>query len=425
MRHIRNKLILPTKQTNYYTVIIACVYFFFNEYCHRLLTSSFACIAFALCTIALWMIYGVANRKIKFRLNFVWFCALAVMLISSEKAIEAGNYYWCTIFLVLTAEMMILSTGTRWIEDIARVIVLLGNIHIFSTIILWLFSPGLYNATLYHFWEGAPGGVSLNDAYKAGISPHYSSNGIYCAVMVLFYSSKIMAVENKRYNRRLVVLWMASILALLLTTKRAHLLFSILAIMGVYFFVGKGNKTTKTVKIIGACLAGAIMILCMVPVLPIVQGVIGRFTSDDISTGRFDFWRQAFAIFETNRMFGIGWGEYRFVNIYGTSVHNTYLQLLCETGIVGLTIFVIAMFTTVRNAIKDYRRMQHILTHKMKTMLMFSIAVQLFVLAYCMTGNCFYDITVIIYYLACSISIAFHSLQENKDIFATTKDLYE
>lgn len=62
-----------------------------------------------------------------------------------------------------------------------------------------------------------------------GLTNHYSTNGIYLAIGLMMFSSSFLFEEGK--NRRKSKIWLVLIvLALLLTGKRAHLLFSVFSI---------------------------------------------------------------------------------------------------------------------------------------------------------------------------------------------------
>ena len=80
---------------------------------------------------------------------------------------------------------------------------------------------------------------------------------------------------------------------------------------------------------------------------------------EDIVT-RFLLWATALRLFLTSPVFGIGYGN--FVELYGSyitvpwipkgtlGVHNTYLQFLTETGLVGFVAFALLIFRAARQA---------------------------------------------------------------------------
>ncbi len=67
-------------------------------------------------------------------------------------------------------------------------------------------------------------------------------------------------------------------------------------------------------------------------------------SSTDVSSGRFSLWRAGVALWERRPMEGWGFGMTSqldgFAGRDGMSLHNAYLTVLLETGIVGIVIFV-------------------------------------------------------------------------------------
>src|SRR5262249_33742002 len=95
------------------------------------------------------------------------------------------------------------------------------------------------------------------------------------------------------------------------------------------------------------------------------------------SSGRSDLWTVAWHVFTSHPLFGIGVGNFTVVEAkytlrpgsisriqYLTSVphlvHNTYLQLLAESGIIGLAGFLIVVFVSLRAAWRAVKRFEAI-----------------------------------------------------------------
>lgn len=134
----------------------------------------------------------------------------------------------------------------------------------------------------------------------------------------------------------------------------------------------------------------------------------------DVSNGRFKLYAIAWDFFKKSPILGIGWREFskEVVNFYNQDsvlrdAHNVFLQLLCETGVIGflvfVSLFISAIVRTIQLVLKSTKNML-CLSDKTKTVLTFSLCYQVFFLAYCITGNPLYDLETVYVYI---ISVGF------------------
>ena len=141
--------------------------------------------------------------------------------------------------------------------------------------------------------------------------------------------------------------------------------------------------------------------------------VVGRFIdtadSGDISSGRIDVWMNAIETISSHTFIGIGWEQYVNQGGWFWNIHNIYLQLYIETGILG-SIFYIGWFTfhlcrTWR--LYSYMRINEKYYSKNDVCFInFSLAMQILFLLYGFTGNPLYEaIMYVPYFIACAISV--------------------
>ena len=75
---------------------------------------------------------------------------------------------------------------------------------------------------------------------------------------------------------------------------------------------------------------------------------------DKILAGRWTTYKQSWQFFMENPIRGIGWGNFSLMNYnpyLGESVvnvHNIYLKLLCETGLIGFLSFIIPAIKSIK-----------------------------------------------------------------------------
>ena len=99
------------------------------------------------------------------------------------------------------------------------------------------------------------------------------------------------------------------------------------------------------------------------------------------------FYAEAWEMFMENPIFGCGWRQ--MTDIIEHDVHNIYIQLLAETGIVGFSVYVFLIFYGVFIAIKLLRCYSK--DKKKSILLLFSAYYIFFFALYGLTGNPLYD----------------------------------
>lgn len=266
-----------------------------------------------------------------------------------------------------------------------------------------------------------------NSGYMAGLTEHYSTNAMLLVVGLMlsgtFLLTKIQNREITRKGRKqrwfYAILTILFTVSLLLTAKRAHILFAIAAFFVVYFYSVSDKKiSNRFIKTISFVLTFLVIVTIVISVVPAFSGFIARFqqTMDngDVSMGRFRMWGYALDTFRRNWLLGIGWHQFASkvsLAYDGTGmydVHNIYLQLLCETGVLGFSVYIIWMISCLKNAIKNYKKAVIVVNSTVydKCLLAFSLGFQVFFLLYGFTGNPLYDEEMFIpYFMCCAITI--------------------
>lgn len=249
-----------------------------------------------------------------------------------------------------------------------------------------------------------------NQGSMAGLTDHYSTNAMFLATgALLAYCT--MTFTKKRIH---YIWFYLMAISLLLTGKRGHIIFIAMAIFLLYFFSTYGQKPiTRLTKIIGVLLGVACIAVVLFNLVPSLGVFVQRFQSaEDISEGRFKLWILALYSFKKHPILGIGWKQYApmispmFSSSAIFDTHNVYLQLLCETGIIGFLIYIVWFSIMYFIAIKMYRVATLVGSNESKYYLGFSLAYQTFFLLYCFTGNPLYDkMTFVPYFISCGIAL--------------------
>lgn len=91
----------------------------------------------------------------------------------------------------------------------------------------------------------------------------------------------------------------------------------------------------------------------------LINIIQGTGVQKDITSGRTILWQIALSFFKDNPVFGIGWGHFKeYIPAFMgdlNNVHNNYIQLLCETGVVGFLLVMVPMILIFRETIRLIR----------------------------------------------------------------------
>lgn len=306
-----------------------------------------------------------------------------------------------------------------------KVIVFISAIHSFG-VIIQQFLPSLYQV-LVKFLPDSMINVVLSSRHNGfTTNPGFAATFICAGIIALF----TMIVDEQKITFRNRILMLFFIIALLFTNKRAHPVFLVMSLLTVWLMpVGGSSRAGKYWKIFIAVIGLLISyfafkdLLVKIPFISsAVQTIDGLILGEDITSSRSALFSWAWSLFEQNPVFGIGWGDFRYTIVgvitHSTELdtHNIYLQLLCETGIVGFVCFVVPFVLFWIKAKKAYCRCaagEDEISKTWKSPLFFSFVFQTLFLICGFTGNPLYDpCWMILYMFACSITISFLTLEK-------------
>lgn len=205
----------------------------------------------------------------------------------------------------------------------------------------------------------------MNAGYSGAVGQEIGVTAQYVLVGIPILLGRYYAYRNKGYLVAIAV-WFCFVV---MVGRRTELIASALAFFVVSYFVAKSNK--KKLYLLMSCFFLFFFIaLCTL----ISMDVITTYDGDnriidslflalhgvDITNGRSALYKLAVRLFLEHPWFGIGWGAFR---LYSTSVlpnvinvHNVYLQLLCEIGIVGFVFFCAGWAFIIRFVYRTFKK---------------------------------------------------------------------
>lgn len=414
---------------------IAAILLIFNVYHHMLVRIAlyYSAATTALLqgiAVGLLVLFLVKDQKLKLLnvqiqpLDWMAFLTFAVILLTVRD--YSGSLTYILRYGVLVVIILLMKYSDHLPGVFFYTILAAGLFHLAAT--LWFsVDTDFYLQHIYPHFDAQQRAhlyaQVMHNHYAVGLASHYSQNGIYISVALC--SAFALAFGDLKKGWRVLTLLAIGIafLALLMTGKRGALVFSVFAMVGTYVLCAKGAVIRR---ILMALLALAILFSCAYGLSLCVESVGAGFqrflsmftdgnTLEELSNGRFKLYKIAWDLFLEHPILGIGWREFtkEAAPYFGQDaalrdVHNVFLQLLCETGMVGGCAFVALFAAAFGMSVYCIRKAaggQWQLSRHTKTALVFSLCYQLFFLSYCMTGNPLYDLeTVYVYLLSLGIS---------------------
>lgn len=245
------------------------------------------------------------------------------------------------------------------IKDIEKIISIIGIIISFITIIYY--GLGIIKSGFNFVGNGVRYyGLLLDRGIPRLTSLMSRDPNITSFYMTLFF---FYYLYNNKEKRNKVGLILSSLIIILTFSRGAYI--SIGTGILISFFVNnKQGITKKIIKLITIILLIFILIMVLDKFsnINIVDIIMNRFdsVSEDGGSGRIILWKNAITTFNKNCLVGIGINSTLSYNLlhYGTKgyIHNTFLEVLSETGIIGMTIYVLFLIMLLKLLYSTYKK---------------------------------------------------------------------
>lgn len=366
--------------------------------------------------ICLWgitILTFVCHGRFRLSYPFLWFLFLGIVLaesISNPKVVvyDLSVIFCGAVFCVLMKECQVNY------DRVLSCLVMCG--FIISVSVILDTTLEIFKEYLIKIYTSESKSVKLTMERSGGLLPHTGSAGGYIYTGAAAYiAHTVIRRKNIKSMRSLLAIAILGLSALMIG-KRGFILdtavgFLFLKVIRLrrkdLLAVNVKQQIRRLASVVIAVLVCFVLYFSVSLVRESVDAMWARFQSEDGTySGRTDLYAYAFTLYRGHYLKGIGWGQYRknttgFFGVANASyaVHNVYIQLLCETGILGLGTFLAAALTSLFYAVKKYRKL--LLSEGQptaKAVLELGIFMQVFFLTYCMSGNCLYDYNFCITY---------------------------
>lgn len=290
--------------------------------------------------------FSPPNIKILINIFFVYAAFLTLRFLSLIVAKDLSLFFLyfskeCINFINIIIAAFLLKTK----EDVKFIANWLGVLGVLVSILGFFYFSFNEVAYINHLffisgWE--------SDALMRGTDqtlvwmrwiPAGKEPNIWALALLLPYGYWLSYIKNKSSLLGIICL-IISLLGILGSYSRSSMLVAIIMFAITVFY-------SKPKKIIVFFILSVLIIGGVIYFFP---DFVDRFMTieDNISesggSGRFYLWGEALGIFSEHPFLGVGAGQARLYSMINHESHNLYLQMLCETGIVGFFLFLFLWF---------------------------------------------------------------------------------
>lgn len=219
---------------------------------------------------------------------------------------------------------------------------------------MWLGSTAIGVLSLFfsHPYHGVAITRQVLYLFEQEADPNNQAAFLLVGIAIAVYD----LVVWKKYILFSVVTIVVNTYGLFLTGSRGGLVGLVCVGIVLWFTSLRGERMCKKIKttliIVFIC---AFLYLLAITFLP--EDIFNRlfdFSSYEGGSDRDIIWRNGWKLFtsDLNFLFGAGWGSYYGYNGIYQAMHNTFLSMLCDVGIIGFLIFFIPIVKTCLQLIK-------------------------------------------------------------------------
>lgn len=338
-----------------------------------------------------------------FRQHRTYFCLAAgfaafMVLQIPFSIFQSNSFKVILVRLTLIAIGFLFMFYSGWYELGFTMILAFSVLHMGFTLFQYLMPDafhGFINPLLSEetrYWIS----YYLERGFYSGITDQVLKNGFFVTIGIGAVFCSAITAAKKRTAIFFFAMFILFIAALFLTGKRGLLLASAAGLTAVGLF--SPTIRLKPGMIVRRILP-ALLILALVVFLffPEASIIFEKFTINDISSGRFIIYGRAYDMFLEKPFFG--WGAGVYYNIYGRGIHNLYLQLLTENGLIGFFIAGSAIVFNLKQVIRNIRDERAFPASGSGKVLLFSLYLQIIFIVHGLTENAMNDSFVFLSYL--------------------------
>lgn len=353
-----------------------------------------------------YLIQNIDSKKDTVTLLWIPYIAYTILGYFVKLNFQQLSYWVVCLSLIIIASPVL----------IARIVPyrLIYGIGVFSMtgIIIQLVFPGFYNSYISPLFKSDLNSLWVEHNYGfAGFTYQLDQTGmmlLYAEGVLLFLTFLLDKRWQQKYIRILFIILF--VICVFMTGKRMLAIISIVTpILSILLTQNQGSKKMSIIIISIVLSLGGYTYLVNNAEEYSDSILVGRFArsiteskaGEDITSNRTLLLEEASNLFKESPIFGIGIGEFPQRSILKTDAHNTYMQVLCEQGIVGLVLYIVPLLYCLLYTIKKTKAAG---MARKKQLFRYSLYCQLIYIIYSYSGNTNINLTgFIMYFLAIAI----------------------
>lgn len=324
-----------------FVVIASVLFVFISKY--RLFAFRYSVLLYlsAICLVPIVFFFVKAIRTVRIRLPHLCYFLFTIALIGnsfSGSANRTDSLIFAINKLLLFFLFYYLSSTCNWQTTFCKYVDILAKILVVSVLIELLFPNVIsnINAVIMNLNDYSTYKRLYSMGYHLGFSVQASYLAFNVSILLSILIGRIMAKKSQRTD---LVWLLACVLVVILSGKRAEFVGVVISVALVIVLMVFGGNVTQRRKI-------GIIFMCVV-----ISGIT-VYLLFYTSYGTLLFEKGLTFSYDNTRTFLLneglnlwrrspitGNGTNYFSQNYELSTHNTYLQLLCDNGIIGLVLF--------------------------------------------------------------------------------------
>lgn len=180
------------------------------------------------------------------------------------------------------------------------------------------------------------------------LDPNYIGLPLIVAFSILLFDT----INRKVRMINILALFMLAF-SVLLTSSRGNFLSLVVCIIGniLHFINNNDMKIYKKILIVVILMLSICIFWDFTSnsYTPYLQRILD-FSGEDIGNGRSELWNEAIDLWWKRPLFGNGFEA--LGNLINKGAHNTYIQVLCDSGIVGFLLFSLFLINMLKNCFR-------------------------------------------------------------------------